>query len=216
MSAGAPRDPSSRRMAEDLARQAGLSLNDWLSRVIAEGAQGPAPNEYGGRSTGGYLEPSRLTPDPYEARRPDDSGRVTQAIENLSERIESAETRQALAIANVASSSALIFEFVLLVTFHSLEAVMAGRMLGEITGTTFTLVVTRDLFKPAILDFAKAVAVGLLVLVVAIALGFAGVGVALIPSVATVAAGLAVFAVWALSFTPALFEASFPAMRLRA
>lgn len=119
-----------------------------------------------------------------------------------------------LAIANVASSSALVFEFVLLVIFQSLEAVMAGRLLGEITGTVFTLAVTGDLFKPAILDFVKSVTVGLLVLGVAITLGFAGVGVALLPSVAMVAAGLAVFALWALSFTPALFEASFPAMRL--
>jgi hypothetical protein len=84
-----------------------------------------------------------------------------------------------------------------------------------LTATAVTLAVTRDLFRPARLDFIKAVAVGLLVLVAAIALGSAGVGVAVIPSAVVVAAGLAVFALWALSFAPGLLDASFPALRLK-
>ncbi len=121
-----------------------------------------------------------------------------------------------LAIANLSSTSALLFVFVLLLIFHSFEAVMAGRLLGEVTATAVTLAITRDLFKPARQDFFKAVTVGLLVLCVGIALGSAGVGLAVIPSIAMVAAGLAVFALWALSFTPDLLDASFPAIRLKA
>ncbi len=120
-----------------------------------------------------------------------------------------------LAIANLSSASALFFMFVLLLIFHNFEAVMAGRLLGELTATAVTLFLTRDLFRPARLDFIKAVAVGLLVLVAAIALGSAGVGVAVIPSIAMVAAGLAVFVAWALYSAPGLLDASFSAIRLK-
>jgi len=121
-----------------------------------------------------------------------------------------------LAIANLSSTSTVLFVLVLLLIFHSFEAVMAGRLLGELTATAVTLAVTRDLFKPARRDFMKAVACGLSVLGLAIALGPAGVGVALVPSVAMVAAGLAVFGLWALSFMPDLLNASFPTIQLRA
>ena len=121
-----------------------------------------------------------------------------------------------LAIANLSSTSVLLFMFVLLLIFHSFEAVMAGRLLGELTATAVTLAITRDLFKPARWDFVKALAVGVLAPGVALALGSAGVGVALVPSVLTVAAGLAVFALWARSFARDLLDASFPAIRLKA
>jgi O-antigen/teichoic acid export membrane protein len=120
-----------------------------------------------------------------------------------------------LAIANLASTSTLLFMLVLLLIFQRFEAVMAGRLLGELTATAVMLFLTRDLFRPARLDFIKAVAVGLLVLVGAIALGSAGVGVALIPSIAMVAAGLAVFVAWTLYSAPGLLDASFSAIRLK-
>ena len=50
----------------------------------------------------------------------------------------------------------------------------------------------------------------------AIALGPAGVGVSPIPSVAAVAAGLAVFALSALVLTRGLLDDSFPAIRKEA
>ncbi len=121
-----------------------------------------------------------------------------------------------LAIANLSSTSALFFAAALLLIYHNFEAVMAGRLLGELTAAAVTLVLTRDLFKPARLDFAEAAAVGLLVLGVAAALGSAGVGAAVAPSIAMVTAGLAVLALWAMSFGPRLLDASFPANRLKA
>ena len=133
-------------------------------------------------------------------------------IEPLTSMLLNERRTKRLAIANLASISALLYVFVLVLIFHSFDAVLAGRLLGELTATGVTLVVTRDLFKPARWDFIKAMAVGLSVLGVAIALGSAGVGVALIPSIGMLAAGLAVFALWALSFAPALLEASFPAI----
>jgi len=121
-----------------------------------------------------------------------------------------------LAIANLASTSALVFEAALLLIFHNFEAVMMGRLIGEAIATVVTLVITRDLFRPAFGDFLKAVAVGLVVLGVAIALGSAGVGLSPLPSIAMVFGGMTVFGFWALSFMPSMLDASFPAIRLKA
>jgi hypothetical protein len=93
---------------------------------------------------------------------------------------------------------------------------MAGRLIGEAIATVVTLVITRDLFRPAFGDFLKAVAVGLVVLGVAIALGSAGVGLSPLPSIAMVFGGMTVFGFWALSFMPSMLDASFPAIRLKA
>jgi O-antigen/teichoic acid export membrane protein len=121
-----------------------------------------------------------------------------------------------LAIANLSASSALLFMFLLLFAYRSFEAVMLGRLLGEITGWIVTLILTRDLFKPARADFFKSVAVGLAVFGAAVALAPAGVGVDLLPSLGMVMAGLLVFSLWALTFVPRLLDASYPAIRQQA
>ena len=141
--------------------------------------------------------------------------RVARSEPSTSMLLNEGRTKR-LAIANLSSTSALLFAAALLLTYHNFEAVMAGRLFGELTAAAVTLTVTRELFKPARLDFAEAVTVGLLVLGVAAALGSAGVGVAVAPSVGMVTAGLAVLGLWALSFAPRLLDASFPTNRLKA
>src|SRR5579863_946699 len=108
MTAGAPRnarmvDPASREMAEDLARRAGMSLNEWLARLMAEEPEDATSQDYFTQGSSTYLETGR--PAPMGRFGPaDEARRVTDAIERLSDRIESAESRQALAIAGVERS----------------------------------------------------------------------------------------------------------------
>jgi localization factor PodJL len=116
MAAGIPRsaryvDPASRQMAEDLARRSGLSLNEWVARLMAEGPEDATSQDYFSQPAPGYLDAPRSAP--YGATQPryeavghpaDEVGRVTTAIERLSDRIETAESRQALAIAGIERS----------------------------------------------------------------------------------------------------------------
>jgi hypothetical protein len=121
-----------------------------------------------------------------------------------------------LAAANLSSISALVFATALLLVFHDFAAVMAGRLLGELTATAVTLFLTRELMRRARLDYFKGMAVGLLALGAVIPFGAVGVGVALIPSLAAAAVGFAVIVLWALSFTPGLLEAGFTTFRFKA
>jgi localization factor PodJL len=94
-------------MAEDLARRSGLSLNEWVSRLMAEGPEDATSQDYFSQSSTPYIEAPRPTAEPrYEAMNhpADEIGRVTQAMERLSDRIESAENRQALAISGIERS----------------------------------------------------------------------------------------------------------------
>ena len=118
MTAGAPRnarymDASSRETAEDLARRSGMTLNEWVSRLMAEGPEDATSQEYFSQSGASYaaqprdVAPARDVATPrYEpvGHSPDEVSRVTQAIERLSDRIATAESRQALAIASVERS----------------------------------------------------------------------------------------------------------------
>jgi localization factor PodJL len=113
MTAGAPRsarqvDPATRELAEDLARRSGMTLNEWLARLIAdEGPEDATSQDYFAQSSPNYVPIPRTPPAPrYEtAGHPaDEVGRVAQALERLSDRIETAESRQALAIAGVERS----------------------------------------------------------------------------------------------------------------
>ncbi len=113
MAAGVPKssrnvDPASRQMAEDLARRSGLSLNEWVARLMAEGPEDATSQDYFTQGAPSYYEaPRAAAAEPrYEAigHPADEVGRVTQALERLSDRIESAENRQALAIAGVERS----------------------------------------------------------------------------------------------------------------
>ena len=51
MTAGAPRnarymDASSRETAEDLARRSGMTLNEWVSRLMADGPEDATSQDY--------------------------------------------------------------------------------------------------------------------------------------------------------------------------
>ena len=112
MTAGAPRnarymDASSRETAEDLARRSGMTLNEWVARLMAEGPEDATSQDYFNQSSTNYVAQPRDVGTPrYEAvvHPADEIGRVTQAIERLSDRIATAESRQALAISSVERS----------------------------------------------------------------------------------------------------------------
>ncbi len=99
-------DPKAREVAKDLARRSGMTLGEWLNRMIIEGdGQGPdlnagsenAPNR-------AYLEivkddaPSRMEIAEHPA---DEIGRVAIALDRLTQRIEAAEGRNAAAISGI-------------------------------------------------------------------------------------------------------------------
>jgi localization factor PodJL len=94
-------------MAEDLARRSGLSLNEWVSRLMAEGPEDATSQDYFSQSSANYIEAPRAAAESrYEAveHPADEVARVTQALQRLSDRIESAENRQALAIGGIERS----------------------------------------------------------------------------------------------------------------
>src|SRR5215471_13447346 len=106
MSAGAPWsvkgiDPKAREVAKDHARRSGMTLGEWLNRVILddEGAElEPAePVSYAAP------EPPRTveTPRPRlvsesSAPRHDELSRVAHALDRLTDRLEASETRTGL------------------------------------------------------------------------------------------------------------------------
>ncbi len=114
MSAGAPKhhkglDPKSREVAADLARQSGLSLSEWVDRLLSDdGPEDAISQDYFAPTPGdtAYLEtprgdraaPSRIEVPEHPA---DEVGRVAQALDRLSQRIEAAEHRSTLAISGV-------------------------------------------------------------------------------------------------------------------
>jgi localization factor PodJL len=99
-------DPKAREVAKDLARRSGMTLGEWLNRMIIEG-DGPnadqrvdtesAPNR-------AYLEivkddaPPRIEIAEHPA---DEVGRVAIALDRLTQRIEAAEGRNAAAISGI-------------------------------------------------------------------------------------------------------------------
>jgi localization factor PodJL len=102
-------DPKTRELAETLARQAGLSLSDWLAGMAGPQTPDDALSHDDFDAPGGaagYLETPRMKtglPGRFEA--PDHPGdelaKMTLALERLSERIEAAEARSTAAIAGV-------------------------------------------------------------------------------------------------------------------
>ncbi|HYD46358.1 MAG TPA: Localization factor PodJS, partial [Phenylobacterium sp.] len=109
MSAGAPWsvkgiDPKAREAAKDLARRSGMTLGEWLNRMILEE---DGPEEVSSQSF--FDRPTRPAPgdEPaikrYEAPEhpADDMGRVAGAMDDLARRIEIAEARAAEAIREV-------------------------------------------------------------------------------------------------------------------
>ena len=102
-------DPKMREIAETLARQAGLSLADWLSGMA--GNEGPdealSHEDFAAAvGAGSYLETPRAgadaTPRCETANHPgDEMVRMTAALDRLAQRIETAEERSTSAIGGV-------------------------------------------------------------------------------------------------------------------
>jgi O-antigen/teichoic acid export membrane protein len=120
-----------------------------------------------------------------------------------------------LAIANFSFIISLPFEFVLLLMFHNFEAVMAGRLLGEIVAFITTLHITRDAFAAARRDYALALAGAAAMLLVGGALTYTtSVGQSFWASGATVTAAFAFCAFWFGRLAPPLLADAFPGIDL--
>ena len=112
MTSGAPWsvkgiNPRAREIAKDLARRDGMTLGEWINRMILDDETAKAVEEPPPGPT--VLETPRLsatTPPRLEAvgHPADDVGRVASALDALSERIEAAERRQSGALANIDQS----------------------------------------------------------------------------------------------------------------
>ncbi len=109
MTAGAPWsvkgiDPKAREIAKDLARRSGMTLGEWLNRMIVEGE---APEGEPAQEDPSVITyPRQDAPARYEAvhHPADEVGKVTDAIERLTSRIEAAEQRSTLAITGIDQS----------------------------------------------------------------------------------------------------------------
>ncbi len=126
MTSGAPWsvkgiDPKAREVAKDLARRSGMTLGEWLNRMILED-EGPeeitSQAYFEERPAKAYFETPRAREPVYSAietpERPsryeapqhpgDEIGRVALALDRLTDRIEQSEGRTGLAIAGVEHS----------------------------------------------------------------------------------------------------------------
>lgn len=118
MTAGAPWsvkgiDPKAREVAKDLARRSGMTLGEWLNRVILEDdvpEDVTSEDHFSDRAPRASFEPAKprlvasAPPPPQPASRADDLARVAYALDRLTDRIESSETRTSLAISGVEHS----------------------------------------------------------------------------------------------------------------
>jgi len=119
MSAGAPWsvkgiDPKAREVAKDLARRSGMTLGEWLNRVILEDdvpEEVTAEAQFGERpfrmAAEGLPAPPRLRAIPSSNRAAPtapDLARIASALDRLTARIETSETRTGLAINGVEHS----------------------------------------------------------------------------------------------------------------
>jgi len=106
-------DPRAREVAKELARRSGMTLGEWLNRIILEDDM---PEEIASEEqiTARFPRiPYETPPAPMSAvpapsapeeRRLDDLGRIAQALDRLTDRIEASETRTGLAISGVEHS----------------------------------------------------------------------------------------------------------------
>lgn len=113
-------DPKAREVAKDLARRSGMTLGEWLNRMIIEGEgfDASALEAFGepsrpslavdnARTNPSYYETARGgAPSRIEAREhpADEVGRVAVALDRLTDRIEAAEKRSAQAITGIDES----------------------------------------------------------------------------------------------------------------
>src|SRR5688500_5144579 len=89
--------PRAREVAKDLARRSGMTLGEWLNRVILDDEEpedATSEEHITQRTTRSYLTP----------RSPDELARVLAAVDNLQQRLEAAETRTAGAVGGLERS----------------------------------------------------------------------------------------------------------------
>src|SRR5947209_998156 len=106
-------DPKAREVAKELARRSGMTLGEWLNRIILEDDM---PEEISSEEqiTGRLPRALFETPPPAmsspsasprsEPPPPGEMGRIAQALDRLTDRIEASETRTGLAISGVEHS----------------------------------------------------------------------------------------------------------------
>jgi localization factor PodJL len=101
-------DPKAREVAKELARRSGMTLGEWLNRVILED---DVPEEvtseahFGARPHRAVTEtPKSFMQTSPNSSGPDDLGRIAFALDLLTDRIESSEMRTGLAISGVEHS----------------------------------------------------------------------------------------------------------------
>src|SRR3989344_1684934 len=113
MSAGAPWsvkgiDPKAREGAKDLARRSGMTLGEWLNRVILEDDvpdEVTAEAQFGDRPFRAQAPRLRaISPPAPPPATPPDMARIAHALDRLTDRIEASETRTGLAINGVEHS----------------------------------------------------------------------------------------------------------------
>ena len=110
MSAGAPWsvkgiDPKAREVAKDLARRSGMTLGEWLNRVILEDdlpEDLTSEAEFADRTPRTQMDAPRPTP-PQVSDSPDLT-RIAAALDRITDRIEESETRTGFAINGVEHS----------------------------------------------------------------------------------------------------------------
>ncbi|WP_293676264.1 Localization factor PodJS [uncultured Phenylobacterium sp.] len=142
MSAGAPWsvkgiDPKAREVAKDLARRSGMTLGEWLNRVILDD---DLPEEVSAESQ--FTErPHRAAAQPFRPAPPrltavptsPDLARVAFALDRLTDRIEASETRTGLAIGGVEHSVRQALARI--DTTEREQAVVAGRLEATLAET---------------------------------------------------------------------------------
>jgi localization factor PodJL len=108
-------DPKAREVAKDLARRSGMTLGEWLNRMIidgegpdaatlqafAEAERPPVPANGPYYQTSRRDAPARIEAPEHPA---DEVGRVAIALDRLTDRIEAAERRSAQAISGIDDS----------------------------------------------------------------------------------------------------------------
>ena len=111
-------DPKAREVAKDLARRAGMTLGEWLNRVILEDdvpEEVTSEDHFGARSYRGAFAARASIPNsqtlsavPLSASQdpgqPGEPGRIATVLDRLTDRIEASETRTGLAISGVEHS----------------------------------------------------------------------------------------------------------------
>jgi hypothetical protein len=128
--------------------------------------------------------------------------------------IHTGRTRR-LALANLSSSSALMFELGLILAFGTIESVLVGRLLGELAALAVIVIAMRHDFREILRDWIETTAFVLAVLVGAIVLTFmTSVGERWGPSLLTLAVCIALCALCAARSAFPLVRTAFPGRNL--